>query len=307
MYQFILIISGGMIALMVTLNGNLSQSMSLTPALVLIHLTGLMTSMLLSDKKIEKAKPVPLPYYSAGLLGIVVTLADLACVTQIGVTLTLALKLMGQLLGSYLIDLKGIPGLPRQKPGPERLLTLLIASAGCFYMMDLISLLHWAVWLTILAGMTQSFCSGLNAALGSQIGTFKAVKTNFATGLIGSLLLFSVSGVALENVLSQLFATPWPILFGGGICAVIIVSACTLSFRHVSLLTATLLLFLGQLGFGNFFDLLSGHELNTRMILGGLIMLSGLGAEGLWVWLKQENYLAKTRRNGYSNKIENVI
>lgn len=282
MYHTMLVLTGGLIALMLSLNGKLSSTVSLIPALILIHATGLLAAMLLPNTKPAQTPASPLGLYGAGLLGIGLTLADLACVTQLGVTLTVALRLMGQLLGAYLIDLKGLPGLPRQVAGAGRLLTLMIAAIGCLVMSDLKALAHWAVWIAVLAGLGQSLSSALNAALGSYIGTIKAVRVNFSMGLLGCLVLLGLSDISLLKLAPMLLQTPWPILFGGGLCAVLVVSGTTLCFRHVSLLTATLLLFLGQLVFASLFDLLSGQALSFRMILGGVIMLSGLAAEGLW-------------------------
>lgn len=281
MYYLTIFITGGLIALMLSLNSSLTQSASLIPSLILIHTTGLLASLLLFDKKPASGGKVSFGFYTAGLLGVGLTLADIACVTTLGLTMTIALKLFGQLCGAWLIDTKGLLGLTKKASSPERFLTLVMAAIGCLVMIDFPGLLQVTVWFAIIAGILQSVIAALNTTLGSRIGTFNAVKINFLTGLMGSLLLFPFLTIPLNSVVTKLVTLPWYVLFGGGLCGVLIVSSMTICYRHISLLTATLLLFIGQLIFGGVLDSLSGLPLSTRMMTGGGIMLVGLAIEWL--------------------------
>lgn len=279
MHAFILFLSGGLIALMLAVNGQLSQAVSLAPTLILIHLSGLLASLLLLPiDKPQPAKKVPLYLYSAGLIGVGLTFADLACVTALGVTMTLAIKLMGQLVGAFLLDLTGLTGSRRSVSRRSQGLTLLIAALGCLMMLDLKALSGWFIWLAFGSGMLQSLTALLNAELGSRIGNFKSVSFNFLTGLLGSLPLLLFSAAAPTELLTAMSSLPFYLLAGGGLLAVLVVSSRTLCFKHVSMLNATLLLLMGQLGFGSLLDLYLGLTLRPTLLAGGLVMLLGLMA-----------------------------
>ncbi len=285
MYPFSLFLSGGFLALMLALNGQLSQAAGLAPALVLIHVSGLIASLPLlrfdSNASQAAAKKPAWWLYSAGTIGVGLTLMDLYCVMTLGVTLTVALKLLGQLWGAFLFDISGLPGIPKRKLRPERLLTLILATLGCLIMTSFEAINNPVMGFALLSGLIQSLTAVLNGALGAKIGNFRAVSYNFATGLFASLpvlWLFGVQPVETFRTLSELSPL---ILIGGGVCAVLVVGARTVSFPHVSMLTATLLLLIGQLGAGTALDFWAGRDLQSSLLNGALVMLLGLSAEGL--------------------------
>lgn len=291
MYPTLLFFSGGLIALMLTLNGHLSQAAGLAPALMLIHATGLLASLpLLRRDPPGKGAKASWLLYMAGPLGVGLTLADLYCVTSMGVTMTTAIKLLGQLWGSFGLDLTGVPGMPRSKPSPSapvgRLLTLGLATLGCLMMTDFRPTTDPTILLALFSGVFQALAAALNASLGARIGNFKSVACNFGAGLLTCLpvllLSFGIPGLGLSAgrsaraVLPALASVPLAVLIGGGLCAVLVVGSRTLCFGHVPMLTATLLLLLGQLGFGSVLDIWMGHAPDSQLLAGAAVMLLGL-------------------------------
>jgi len=106
--------------------------------------------------------------------------------------------------------------------------------------------------------------------LGSLLIVADQVSWNFLTGLLGSMPLLLFSG--LSQMTTSVTGLPWYVLTGGGLLGVLVVSTRTLSFPHVSMLNATLLLLMGQLGFGSLLDLYLGLPLRPELLAGGQVM-----------------------------------
>lgn len=125
MYKSYGVLVGFLIAIMVTLNGILAGYVGDYPATVIIHMVGLSatTIIIIAKKlKVKISKDMPLYWFSGGLIGAVMTIANTVCFGALGVSLTLALGLVGQLTASAIIDHYGLFGLTVSKFKKEKIL-----------------------------------------------------------------------------------------------------------------------------------------------------------------------------------------
>lgn len=133
MYSVYGILVGFLIAIMVTINGILAGYVGDYSATVIIHMVGLLvTAIIVMAKglKIKIRKDMPLYWFSGGLIGAVMTIANTVCFAALGVSLTLALGLVGQLIVSAIIDHYGLFGLTISKFKKEKILGFLIILIG---------------------------------------------------------------------------------------------------------------------------------------------------------------------------------
>lgn len=137
MNYIISLLVGGLTSIMIFVNGSLTLSYGNLISTVLIHLVGLIAILLmliLSRLPMKLPKGLPLYLYSAGFVGIgTVMLTNLAYL-KLGVSLSLALGLLGQTIFSLLTDHFGLLGMKRLRMNPKKLIGLVIIGAGIFIM-----------------------------------------------------------------------------------------------------------------------------------------------------------------------------
>lgn len=117
MAVFLSIFSGIVLSIMIAMNSDLSSSMGVYSSAALIHLIGLvLIIVILKVKKLSMKfdKTIPIYWYSGGAIGILTTVFQNATVSNLGVSKTLALALLGQSIVSIVIEHFGLFETPKQ-------------------------------------------------------------------------------------------------------------------------------------------------------------------------------------------------
>lgn len=133
MYKSSGVLVGFLIAIMVMINGTLARFVGDYAATVIIHTIGLvLISLILLGKKekIKLSRQIPLYWFSGGAIGAFMIIFNNMCFENLGVSLTLALGLVGQLIASAVIDHYGLFGLNMTKFKKEKILGFLTIFAG---------------------------------------------------------------------------------------------------------------------------------------------------------------------------------
>lgn len=137
MYSIFAIIIGMIISIMLSLNGILEGNLGTTYTLVIIHsvgLVGILFLMLFSKEKVKKRKDIPIYLYLGGIVGVLLTLVNIATINSIGVALTTALGVFGQLIFSSLIDHFGLFGMSKYPFKKKKVIGFIIISIGLIIM-----------------------------------------------------------------------------------------------------------------------------------------------------------------------------
>jgi bacterial/archaeal transporter family-2 protein len=134
--KLLAIIGGMLIAIMVTLNGELSRSYPPFVTILIFNLVGLLVIFVLvlikkSDLRSFKKK-IPLYYFLPGLFSVVLTLFNNICIVNIGVSVTLALAIVGQAVFSTVIDSFGLMAVNKTPFDKRKILGFVIIGAGIF-------------------------------------------------------------------------------------------------------------------------------------------------------------------------------
>lgn len=128
---------GLLITVMITFNGVLSEHIGNYFSLIIIHMTGIATLLLIFCFKREKpfAKSnLPMYLYMAGGIGVIMVILNNVCVNSIGVSLTISLGMFGQLVLSSIIDHFGLLGMEEYKFQKQKLIGFIIIIAGLIVM-----------------------------------------------------------------------------------------------------------------------------------------------------------------------------
>lgn len=133
MYNLLSLLIGILIAVMVAFNGELSNGTGNYSSLVIIHVIGylaLVILMLYKKIKIPFKMTLPLWLYSAGAISVGTVLINNVTYAEIGVSLPIALGLLGQSLTSLIFDHYGFLGMPKIKFNKKKIIGIAIIIIG---------------------------------------------------------------------------------------------------------------------------------------------------------------------------------
>ncbi|MBL4938563.1 DMT family transporter [Clostridium sp. YIM B02515] len=128
---------GTLIAVMIMINGTLSNALGNYTSTMIIHIIGLIAIILVllaSRQKFIINKNIPFYLYSAGAIGVFTVLFNNLTFSSLGVSLTLALGLLGQSVASVIIDHFGLLGMKVMKYQKKKLIGLVFIILGIVIM-----------------------------------------------------------------------------------------------------------------------------------------------------------------------------
>ncbi|EPY2276133.1 DMT family transporter [Clostridium sporogenes] len=128
---------GALIAIMTLFNGTLSNTFGNYTSSIIIHVIGLFSItfvLLITRSRFKIQKGIPVYLYSAGAIGVFSVVFSNLSFSKLGVSLTLALGLLGQSLSSIFIDHFGLLGMKVIKFEKKKCIGLLFIILGIFIM-----------------------------------------------------------------------------------------------------------------------------------------------------------------------------
>ncbi|KXZ40414.1 transporter family-2 protein [Alkalithermobacter thermoalcaliphilus JW-YL-7 = DSM 7308] len=137
MNNLISCIIGGLISIMVMFNGTLSNAYGGYMSNVIIHSVGLLCIifiLIFTRSKLRIDFKLPLYLYSGGAIGVFTILFNNLTFPVLGVSIPLALGLLGQSVFSIVIDHFGLFGLETIKFEKRKLIGLSFIALGIFVM-----------------------------------------------------------------------------------------------------------------------------------------------------------------------------
>ena len=132
------ILSGMIITIMNVFNGQLSFYYGEYLAIVIIHLIGLITLimiLIIKKEKITFQNRIPLILYSGGMIGVFTVLFNVMTVQSLGASLLTVLGLLGQMITSIILEYNGWLGIAQSKLNSKQLMSLMIIIIGIGVMM----------------------------------------------------------------------------------------------------------------------------------------------------------------------------
>ena len=138
MAAVIAMISGALSAITVAQNGDLARYFGNIPATVIVHVVGLATMLLwlaLRRGKIRWNRATPWYGYFGGVLGVLTVLGCNVSFAALGVSVSVALMLLGQTLLGAAIDQFGLLGAARRPFRRQHALSFLLIAGGITVML----------------------------------------------------------------------------------------------------------------------------------------------------------------------------
>ena len=122
---------------MISFNSGLEGYVGSTYSVVIIHAVGLIAILIVAAIKKEKIvikEAIPFYLFLGGIFGVMLTLVNIITIGGIGVALTTALAVFGQLVFSSLVDHFGLFGLTKYEFNPKKLVGFFIVLVGLVIM-----------------------------------------------------------------------------------------------------------------------------------------------------------------------------
>jgi len=275
---------GTLITLMVMFNSMLSVKSGHLVSLIVLHLVGICaaTLILLCIRKPKQTKKAPFYLYSAGMIGVMVVYFNNICFPVLGASVTLSLVIIGQSIGSIITDSTGIFGMTKHRFEKKKLIGFMIIMAGILIMVENWQFRAGYIFISFGTGIFVVLTMIFNSRLASCIGVFRTTRINYITGLICLLPIAFLSEIQLSGSIRILFSIHPLYIFGGGITGVFIVAGINYVVPRLPTIYTTILMFTGQVLTGLVIDFYMDHDFSIRLIVGALLLISGLGFT-LWV------------------------
>ena len=137
MYNILALVIGALISVMISFNSGLEGYVGSTYSVVIIHAVGLIAILIVAEIKKEKIvikEAIPFYLFLGGIFGVMLTLVNIITIGGIGVALTTALAVFGQLVFSSLVDHFGLFGLTKYEFNPKKLVGFFIVLVGLVIM-----------------------------------------------------------------------------------------------------------------------------------------------------------------------------
>lgn len=283
MYQMLCLLSGVLLAVVITTNGSLTGFYGAYVGTVIIHIVGTAVAWLAMKGARQTWRPqerIPLWMYTGGLIGILTTVFQGVAFGQLGVTTILALSLFGQTVTALLVDGFGFFGMEKRPVSKGTALGILVSMGGIGYMLRGAGDLQvYALLMSIASGVSGVLSRLVNARLAANTTPIGSSFTNHWTGLVGSVLLMLAAEPNIVGCLQITGVPAW--VYVGGAVGVVMVLLWNIAGQKVSAFQLTLLSFIGQVFAGIALDWVIGKPFSVETFVGGTCVVAGVAVNML--------------------------
>lgn len=139
MFKGLAVFDGMLISIMIMINGLLAITIGDYSSLIVIHSVGLIaiTIIIFIKKKKISISNISFILLMGGAVGVFTVFSNNVCVSKLGLTLTLGLGLLGQIIVSCFVDHFGLFGVKKYKFRPKKTFGILLMCIGIFAMIKL--------------------------------------------------------------------------------------------------------------------------------------------------------------------------
>ncbi len=279
MFNFLALLTGAIVALMIMVNGELTIQHGVFISTAIIHIVGIIFALLLlklKNIKMPSLKNLPFWVFTGGMFGIITTVCNNFSFGKISVTAILALGLFGQTVTSLFIDSFGLFGAKKSAIKKSTLIGIIVSLIGITVMMDFSALSSvLALVLSISAGFSVVMSRVTNSGLAKNIGALNGSLINHVVGLpFAILLVFLFDANKIFANLTGDFAPFWVYL--GGVLGVIVVMLFNIVMINLTSFRVTILSFVGQTFAGLLIDVFMGNAITYKSLFGGILVAFGM-------------------------------
>lgn len=277
MYSILSAFTGLLIAVMIAVNGTLTNAWGVYPATALIHFTGLLTIsiILLAKKDNPFSKRQRWYLYLGGAIGIIPTVTNNVAFSYISVSAMLASELFGQSVFGILVDQFGWFKMERHPLTIRKIGGLALVLLGISIMVVMGGASMFGIVLSAAAGAALLLQRIVNGRLAEKTDVWVSTMWTYITGLGCAILLLFATGTAKIPAVH-----PAPYMYLGGAIGVATVTLSSVVVDKVPQFALSLLMFIGQVFTALLLDWMFSGSFSLPNLIGGMAALLGLWTSG---------------------------
>lgn len=276
MYYLLSLLTGILVAIMITVNGGLTTLYGVYSATVIIHIVGLLLigSVILLRREKPFRKGLPWYLYIGGVIGVASTVFTNYAFGKISVSAILALSLFGSSVMGLLVDQFGLFKMRVHRFRPHQLPGLMLVLGGIVCLMiGSFSLLP--VLAVFASGILLVVSRSFNSRLADQTSMYSSTFFNYVCGLCTAIPVFLLLGRGEPVAAKFAFSPDWWIYLGGAI-GVVTVFLTNVVVVKIPALYISLLMFVGQVFTGVLLDALLDGAFSLQNLIGGVFVALGM-------------------------------
>jgi bacterial/archaeal transporter family-2 protein len=239
-------------------------------------------------KSLGKEKQLPRQHapwflWFGGVFGFFILNANFITITNLGASLSMATAVFGQSLGSLIFDLTGFMGMPRYRISRQKGATLGICLAGIIIMaLDGGAFTIPYLVLGILTGVVTMVQMVYNSRFGAYKGVLFSARNNVVSGLVFALGVYAFTAFqeTYEGFLT-IPSIPLPLVLGGGLLAVVVVTGTNWVIPKIPALYSALLLSSAQIITSMAIDYRIYGNYSLYLLSGAIIIIIGMAGNVL--------------------------
>ncbi|MGE0075695.1 MAG: DMT family transporter [Sphaerochaetaceae bacterium] len=287
---------GSMISFMVVFNTRFGEVSAMSVSFIFNHAIGVVAiTIILAFLRIKRGKPAQrqkAPWYLwfGGAFGFLIINSNYITIIHIGASLAMATAVFGQSLGSLLFDLTGFMGRKTYAISRKKAFTLTVSFIGIAIMASQGGTFAIPyVVIGVLTGIITMIQMVYNSRFAAYKGVFFSARNNVLSGLVIAVVVYAITSA---DTTLKAFATvgevPVPLMLGGGLLAVLVVSGTNHVIPRIPAIYSALLLSSSQIITSIVLDYYMYDLFSTRLLVGAIVILIGMMGNVFIDWKEKQ-------------------
>lgn len=285
-----------MISFMVVFNTRFGEVSAMSVSFIFNHAIGVVAiTIILAFLRIRRGKPAQrqkAPWYLwfGGAFGFLIINSNYITIIHIGASLAMATAVFGQSLGSLLFDLTGFMGRKTYAISRKKAFTLSVSFIGIAIMASQGGTFAIPyVVIGVLTGIITMIQMVYNSRFAAYKGVFFSARNNVLSGLVIAVVVYAITSA---DTTLKAFATvgevPVPLMLGGGLLAVLVVSGTNHVIPRIPAIYSALLLSSSQIITSIVLDYYMYDLFSTRLLIGAIVILIGMMGNVFIDWKEKQ-------------------
>lgn len=287
---------GSMISFMVVFNTRFGEVSAMSVSFIFNHAIGVVAiTIILAFLRIKRGKPAQrqkAPWYLwfGGAFGFLILNSNYITIVHIGASLAMATAVFGQSLGSLLFDLTGFMGRKTYAISRKKAFTLTVSFIGIAIMASQGGTFAIPyVVIGVLTGIITMIQMVYNSRFAAYKGVFFSARNNVLSGLVIAVVVYAITSAdATLEAFATVGEVPVPLMLGGGLLAVLVVSGTNHVIPRIPAIYSALLLSSSQIITSIVLDYYMYDLFSTRLLVGAIVILIGMMGNVFIDWKEKQ-------------------
>ncbi|HHU88374.1 MAG: DMT family transporter [Sphaerochaetaceae bacterium] len=280
-HYFLATIIGSLVSVMVIFNTRLGEASTMALSFIANHVVSIVVlTLILLIVRLKRGRPAErkkAPWYLwfGGVFGYFILNSNYVTIINVGASLMMATAVFGQSLASLIFDLTGFMGRKIYPVSRYKALSLSLSLVGIVVMgFEGGTFAISYLLLGTLTGVITMVQMVYNSRFATYKGVFFSARQNVISGLIFALIIYAFTQAERTiEAFKGIGQIPMPLLVGGGLLSVVVVSGSNFVLPKLPVIYSALLMSAAQIITSLAIDYYFYNLFSYPLLIGTLIIL----------------------------------